>query len=49
MGTTLEELTTSQKKQLVVKAMDFQLIARQLYKIGPDEILRKCVLPHEHG
>ena len=38
MGTTPEELTTSQKKQLVVKAVDFQLIAGQLYKLGPNEI-----------
>ena len=48
-GTTPEYLTTSQKKQLVVKATDFQLIARQLYKLGPDEILRRCVIPHEQG
>jgi hypothetical protein len=33
-----------QKKQLVVCDADFQLIARQLYKMGPDEILRICVM-----
>ena len=49
MGTTPEELTASQKKQLVVKAVDFLLIARQLYKLGPDEVLWKCVLSHEQG
>ena len=49
MGTTLEELTTSQKKHLVVKVADFQLIIGKLYKLGPDEILRRCVLPHEQG
>ena len=27
--------------------MDFTLIAGQLYKMGPDEILRRCVLEHE--
>ena len=42
-------MTISQKKQLVVKASDFQLIAGQLYKLGPDEILRRCILPHEQG
>ena len=40
---------TNQKKQLVVKDLDFQLIAGNLYKLGPDEILRRCVLPHEQG
>ena len=42
-----EELSMSQKKQLVVKAFNFQLIAGHLYKMGPDEILWRCVLPHE--
>ena len=41
------EMTTQQKKQLVVRAADFTLIAEQLYKMGPDEILRRCVLEHE--
>ena len=36
-----------QKKQLVVQAADFTLIARQLYKLGPDEIFRRYVLEHE--
>ena len=43
-----EEFTTSQKNQLVVKDADFQLIASHLYKMGPDEILRRYVLSHEH-
>ena len=41
------EMTTQQKKQLVVRAADFTLIAGQLYKMGPNEILRRCVLEHE--
>ena len=41
------EMTTQQKKQLVVHTADFTLIAGQLYKMGPDEILRRCVLEHE--
>ena len=41
------EMSTQQKKSLVVKAADFTLIAGQLYKMGPDEILRRCVLEHE--
>ena len=40
-------MTTQQKKQLVVRAVDLTLIAGQLYKMGPDEILRRCVLEHE--
>ena len=47
IGQVLEDLTTSQKNQLVVRAVDFQLITRQLYKMGLDEILRRHVLPHE--
>ena len=46
-GTMLEELTTSQKKKLVVKAVNFQLIVGQIYKLGLDDILRRCVLPNE--
>ena len=44
---TPEDMLTSRKKQLVVKASDFQLIVGQLYKLGLDEILRRCILPHE--
>jgi hypothetical protein len=32
---------------MVVRAVDYQLIARQLYKMGLDSILRRCVLDHE--
>ena len=35
-----EELSTSQKKQLVVKAFDYQLIIGHQYKMGPNEILQ---------
>ena len=46
-GYAPSEMTTQQKKQLVVQAADFTLIAGQLYKMGPDEILCRCVLEHE--
>jgi hypothetical protein len=39
--------TVIQKKQLVVCATDFSLIVGQLYKMGPDEILRRCVMEAE--
>jgi transposase InsO family protein len=41
------EYTIIQKKQLVVRAADFSLIVGQLYKMGPDEILRRCVMEAE--
>ena len=34
-----EELSTSQKKKLVLKASNFQLIDGHLYKMRPNEIL----------
>ena len=46
-GTAPEEFTTQQKKQPIVKVADFTLIAGQLYKLGPYEILRRYVLEHE--
>ena len=46
-GEAPEPYTMLQKKQLVVCPTDFTLIARQLYKLGPDEILRRYVLEHE--
>jgi hypothetical protein len=36
-----------QKKNLVLRAIDYQLIARNLYKMGTENILRICVLEHE--
>ena len=42
-----ESYTTQQKKQLVVRTVDFTLIVGQLYKLGPDKILCRYVLEHE--
>jgi hypothetical protein len=39
--------TILQKKQLVVHAKDLSLIVGHLYKMGPDEILRRCVMEVE--
>ena len=39
--------STWQKKQLVVKASEYMLITGQLYKLGPDEILCRCIINHE--
>jgi hypothetical protein len=41
------EMTMVQKKHLVFKAVDYQLIVGNLYKLGADKILRRCVLEHE--
>jgi hypothetical protein len=38
-----------QKKKLVVKVIDYQIIAGNLYKLGIDGILRRCVLEHERN
>jgi hypothetical protein len=42
-----QEFNTAQKKNLVVRATDYQLIVGHLYKMGADNILRRCVLEHE--
>jgi hypothetical protein len=43
-GLAPSEYTITQKKQLVVCATDFSLIVGHLYKMGPDKILRRCVM-----
>jgi hypothetical protein len=35
------EYTITQKKQMVVRVVEFSLIAGKLYKMGLDEILRR--------
>jgi hypothetical protein len=32
---------------MVVHAIDYQLIARKIYKLGLNNILRRCILNHE--
>jgi hypothetical protein len=46
-GMAPSEYTITQKKQLVVRVADFSLIVGQLYKMGPDEILMRCVMETE--
>jgi hypothetical protein len=46
-GMAPSEYTIPQKKQLVVCVADFSLIVSQLYKLGPDEILRRCLMEIE--
>jgi hypothetical protein len=36
------------KKNLVVRAINYQLVEENLYKIGANDILRRCVMEHEH-
>jgi hypothetical protein len=36
-----------QKRNLVVRDADYQLIAGNLYKIGAENILRRCFMEHE--
>jgi len=49
IGMAPSEMTVAQKKQLVVKATDYRLIAGNLYKLGADGILMHCVLEHERS
>ena len=44
IGSALEGYTSQQKRELVVRATYFSIIARNLYKMGSDEILRHYVL-----
>jgi hypothetical protein len=40
IGMAPSDMTIAQKKQLVVKAMNYQLFVGKLYKLGADGILR---------
>ena len=42
-----KDFTTSQKKQLVVGSVEFQMIIGKLYKMGPDKNFHRYVLLHE--
>ena len=42
-----EGYSTWKKKELFFKASDCMLIMWQLYKLGPDEIVHRCVFDHE--
>jgi hypothetical protein len=46
-GFAPREFTTTQKKILVVRAADYQLIVGHLYKLGVYNIFRRCVMEHE--
>ena len=46
-GGAPDEFTKHQKRKLVVKAVEFTLIVGQLYKLGPYEVLYRCVMPHD--
>ena len=43
----MRRIQYNKNNQLIVKLVDFQLIIRQLYKMGPNEILRCYDLEHE--
>jgi hypothetical protein len=46
-GFAPREFTTVHSKNLVVRAVEYQLIGGHLYKIGTYNILRRCVMEHE--
>ena len=39
--------SATQKRHMVVRAGNYQLIVGQLYKLRTENILRRCVLDHE--
>jgi hypothetical protein len=47
IGMAPSDMTVAHKKQLVVKATNYQLIVENLYKLGADGILRRCVLENK--
>jgi hypothetical protein len=47
IGTTSQYYSTAQKKNPVVRTVDYQLIVGQLYKMGVDSILRRYTLEHK--
>jgi hypothetical protein len=44
---TPQEFNTAQKKNLVVRATDYQLIVGHMFKMCADSILRRCVIENE--
>ena len=48
-GTVPKGYTSQQKKELVVRMVDFSIIGGHLYKMGSNEILRRYVLDFEQS
>jgi hypothetical protein len=48
-GVAPKDFSTVQKKNLVVRDADYLLILGHLYKMGTNNILRRCVLEHERS
>jgi hypothetical protein len=46
-GKAPDDLPTNKKKILALKATPFTLMNGYLYKLGSDDILRRCALEHE--
>jgi hypothetical protein len=47
IGACPETYSTTHKCYMVVREAKYHLIARKLYKLGLDSILKRCVLDHE--
>ena len=43
----IKYFTTAQKKHLVMKVANYTLITGHLYKMGPNDIFRRCVFYYE--
>ena len=49
IGVSPQEFSTVRKKNLVVRDANYLLILGHLYKMGTNNILRRCVLEHERS
>lgn len=47
IGKCPDDYTPTEKHHMDVRGVNYQLIVGQLYKIGLDHILRRCILDHE--
>lgn len=46
-GKAPDDLSEKRKKILAMKATPYTLINGSLYNLGQDDVLRRCVLPHD--
>jgi hypothetical protein len=46
-GKAPQDLSANKKKVLALKETPFTIIKEYIYKMGPDDVLRRCALEHE--
>ncbi|KAH9301711.1 hypothetical protein KI387_013294, partial [Taxus chinensis] len=48
MGVASEGMKELERKELAIHATPYMLIGGELYKLGRDEVLCRCMLEHDH-